>query len=64
MTLPFFIIGLVLELAGRGWFTGAGTVGWILMICGVVGFLFQIVVMVVFGAMTSALKGAVRRLPR
>jgi len=35
--MVFFIIaGLILLLAGGGWFAGAITVGWILLIAGIV----------------------------
>lgn len=46
MTLPILIagLGLVLDLAGSRWFSGAGTVGFILIIIGAVGFAIQEVV--------------------
>lgn len=52
MTLPVLIAGLVLELAGSDWFSGAGTVGLILTIVGGLGLLIQAVIMIVVaGAM-------------
>lgn len=44
MTLPLLVIGLILKLAGSHWFSGAGTVGLILIIVGAVGIALQLVV--------------------
>lgn len=45
MTVGLLVIGLILLLAGSGWFTGAATVGLILAIVGAIGILIQAVVM-------------------
>lgn len=45
MTLILVIIGLILLLAGSGWFAGAATVGIILAIAGVVGIVIQVAIM-------------------
>lgn len=45
MTIVLVVIGLILLLAGSGWFTGAATVGLILAIVGAIGILIQAVVM-------------------
>ena len=42
MTLPLLIAGLILELAGKSWFSGAGTVGLILILVGGIGLLIQL----------------------
>lgn len=42
MGLPLLIPGLILLLAGSGWFGGATTVGWILTIVGAVVLLVQL----------------------
>lgn len=34
--IVFIIAGLILLLAGGGWFAGAVTVGWILLVAGVI----------------------------
>jgi hypothetical protein len=52
MTLPLLIAGLVLKLAGSHWFSGAGTVGLILIIVGAVGLALQILV---FGGIATAI---------
>lgn len=46
MTLPVFVAGLILLLAGQTWFTGAATVGWILLIVGLVPLLFTLALLV------------------
>ena len=51
MTLPLLIAGLVLDLAGSHWFSGAGTVGLILIIVGAVGLLVQLAI---FGGIFAA----------
>lgn len=45
MTLVLVIIGLILLLAGSGWFAGAATVGAILTVAGVVGIVIQVAIM-------------------
>lgn len=45
MTLPLLIAGLILDFAGSHWFSGAGTVGLILTIVGVVGILVQLIIL-------------------
>lgn len=42
MTLPLLIAGLILDLAGSHWFSGAGTVGTILIVVGAVGLVIQL----------------------
>lgn len=47
MTLPLFVAGLILSLAGSHWFSGAGTVGTILWIVGAVGLVIQLGILAV-----------------
>ncbi|MHB1950202.1 MAG: hypothetical protein ACYCQK_01855 [Acidiferrobacteraceae bacterium] len=54
MTLPLLIAGLILDLAGSHWFSGAGTVGLILIIVGALGLALQLLVF--FGILGAALK--------
>jgi hypothetical protein len=42
--LPALVAGLILLLAGGSWFTGAATVGWILIGIGGIVVLFSLVV--------------------
>jgi hypothetical protein len=49
----FIIAGLVLLLAGSSWFTGAATVGAILLIVGGVGLVFALVI---FALAAAAIK--------
>lgn len=51
MTIPVLIAGLVLKLAGSHWFSGAGTVGLILIIVGAVGIALQLLL---FGGVIAA----------
>jgi Cu/Ag efflux pump CusA len=57
---PSLIAGLVLLLAGGSWFSGATTVGWILVIVSGVAILFGIVVFLVVGAAIARGNRAVR----
>lgn len=45
--LPALVAGLVLDLAGSSWFTGAGTVGIILTVVGAVVCLFYLLVLII-----------------
>lgn len=45
MTLPLLIAGLILDLAGSHWFSGAGTVGTILIVVGAVGIVIQLLIL-------------------
>lgn len=60
MTFPFLLVGLILLLAGSSWFTGAATVGIILIVVGGVGLLIQLVLFlaVLFAAIKA---GSVKR---
>jgi hypothetical protein len=54
MGIPFIIAGLILLLAGAGWFTGAATVGWILLIGGGVLALLQLLWALFMGAAVAS----------
>lgn len=62
MTLPLLIAGLILLLAGSGWFAGAATVGLILTIVGGVGLAIQLVLFLIVAG--SAAKSARRDFSR
>lgn len=53
MTLPFLIAGLILDFAGSHWFSGAGTVGLILTIFGILGIVVQLAFLVFAGWVIS-----------
>lgn len=53
MTFLLLLAGLILEIAGKHWFSGASTVGTILIIVGAVGIALQLLV---FGGTLSAIR--------
>lgn len=62
MGAPAVIAGLILLLAGSSWFTGAATVGWILLI---VGGIFTVVpILLAAGVFALAASGSGARVPR